>query len=467
MTEINQLYAGAAQVEITPPPGTRINGDFVTHFATRFHDPLFAKCLVLQNGHEILAWVIVDICVMSQTFIDPVKAKIREMTHIPVRNIMIASTHTHAAGSVEEVHLSALDMAYRTRLADLIPQAVIMAKAALQPAEATWGSVDVPEHVLCRRYHMSDEYSPFNPVTGGDDKIKTNPFELEKWIQRPVAVPDPELYYLAVRSLEGEWISLVGNYSLHYVGDWENGTISADYFGFFAKCAQEKLGTGDDFIAMMTNGTSGDVNIWDFERKKNYPAGNFKKSKWIGEDLATRVVEDLLSRARWERNLNLEVTYRVISQDVRKPDSDELGKARDILEKSDYENFVYSESGLRMVYAREQILLHETPDVRDIPLQTFRIGNLVIGALPGEFFAETGLKLKKEHLNIDYFTICLANGNVGYVPPAHEIEMGGYETWRCRYSCLQENAESKITEELSAMVKSISGEITARNQDKK
>ena len=459
MTKINQLYAGAAQVDITPPPGTFINGDFITHFATQFHDPLFAKCLVLQNGHEILVWVIVDICVMSQSFIDPVKERIQVLTHVPTQNILIASTHTHAAGSVEEVHLSALDMAYRTRLADLIPQAVIKAKAALQPAEITWGSVDAPDHVLVRRYHMSDDYTPFNPVTGGDDRIKTNPFGLEHWIDHPVSSPDTELYYFAVRSLEGQWISLLGNYSLHYVGDWENGTISADYFGVFAGSVKDKLNAGDGFVGIMTNGTSGDINIWDFEGNKNYPTTYFEKSQFIGEDLASRVVDDLLTHPNWKREVNLEVKNKVISQDVRKPNTQELDKALGILETSDYENFVYSESGLRMAYAREQILLNETANEREVPLQTFRIGDLVIGALPGEFFAETGLKLKKQRENKQYFTICLANGNVGYVPPAHQIELGGYETWRCRYSCLDIYAESNIFEELNQMIESISSEI--------
>ena len=455
MADINQLHAGAAQVDITPPLGTRINGDFVSHFTTYIHDPLFAKCLVIQSGKEIFAWVIVDICVMSQSFIDPVKADINKLTDIPIQNILIASTHNHAAGSIEEVHLGSLDMAYRGRLASLIPEAAVMAHENIKPALFTWGKFDVPEHVLCRRYHMIDDYIPVNPVTGKEDQIKTNPFGLEKWIDRPVADPDPEVYYLALKSTENEWISVMANYSLHYVGDWENGTISADYFGVFANVLKDRLGAGNKFVAMMTNGTSGDINIWDFQRKKSYPDTYFEKSQVIGEDIAQKVVKKIQNNNHWTSTAELEVSNTSMTLTVRKPDSKNLERAQSIVQESDYENFVYSDAGLEKTYAREQVLLNEEPDARDLPLQVVRIGDLIIGALPGEFFAETGMHLKAKSEAEGYFTICLANGNVGYVPPAHEIIRGGYETWRCRYSCLVEDSEEKIRKELINMIRGL------------
>lgn len=455
MTAINQLYAGAAQVNITPPLGTRINGDFKTHFATYIHDDLYAKCLILRNDHEIFTWIIIDICTMSQVFMDEVKSKIHHLTHIPIRNILMACTHTHAAGAVEEVHLGALDMAYRRQLADIIPNAVVLAKKNLQPAEFTWGSIDVPEHVLCRRYHMTEDYTPINPVDGSADQIKTNPFGLEQWIDRPVAEPDPEVYYMALKGLDGKWISVLGNYSLHYVGDWENGTISADYFGVFARAVKENLSAGDDFVTMMTNGTSGDINIWDFTQEKNYPKEHFEKSKQIGEDIANRVTEDIQKNTRWNKAANLEVMNSSLTLSVRKPDKEILNKARTVVEASNYEEFTYSDAGLRKAYAREQVLLHEEPNERNAPLQVVRIDDLTIGALPGEFFAETGLAIKNEVSGFGYFSICLANGNVGYVPPAHEIDRGGYETWRCRYSCLAKNAEEKIRHKLNTMIRNI------------
>ncbi len=68
-----KIKAGAAKVDITPPLGTLINGDFITHYATHIHDLLFAKALVLQNNNITIAICVVDICAMRREFLDEVK----------------------------------------------------------------------------------------------------------------------------------------------------------------------------------------------------------------------------------------------------------------------------------------------------------------------------------------------------------------------------------------------------------
>jgi neutral ceramidase len=108
------------------------------------------------------------------------------------------------------------------------------------------------------------------------------------------------------------------------------------------------------------------------------------------------------------------------------------------------------------IYAREQSLLNEYPDVSVSKVQALKIGNLIIGALGGEFFAETGLWLKENIKGCNYFSIGLANSYDGYIVPAHEIEKGGYETWRARSSYLETGAESKIKKELLNLVKKVS-----------
>src|SRR5690606_19886429 len=117
-----------------------------------------------------------------------------------------------------------------------------------------FGVVEAPEHVLCRRYRMASEYKPFNPVTGGYDLVKTNPFGDEQYIVERNSVPDTQLAYLAIKGLDDRWISILANYSLHYVGDAERGTISADYFGYFSGRLAEALPeNGDNFVPIMSN----------------------------------------------------------------------------------------------------------------------------------------------------------------------------------------------------------------------
>lgn len=443
--------AGAAQVKITPPLGTRINGDFVAHYATHIHDDLYSKTLVLQRSWETIVIIVVDICSMSCEFIESVKKEITTKTNIPDKNIMISSTHTHASGSIEDVHMGGPDLAFRRTLPEKIVLSVEQAIDKLQPAKITNGKVSVPDHVLCRRYQMKPEYRPINPVNGLIDSIKTNPIGLEKYIDHPISNPDPEVSFIGVKSTDEEWISVLGNYSLHYVGDWPNGTISSDYFGVFARNIKSLLKANSDFVGIMTNGTSGDINIWDFQQPERYPTEYFAKSELIGKDIADTVFRSF-SGSRWNEFPEISARIKPLPIHIRKPGIDEIIRASEIIMASDYDSYEYNDDNLRKIYAREQILLNEFPNSREAKIQAFKIGDLTLGALPGEFFAETGLKLKNE-IGDHYFTIGLANGNIGYVPPAEEMKKGGYETWRCRYSCISSEAEYLFRKELIDLVK--------------
>lgn len=445
------FLSGAAQVDITPPLGTIINGDFITHYANYIHDSLFAKAVALQSDGTLVVFVVVDICIMPKEFIDQVKGLVcAKNEQLQPHQIMISSTHTHAAGSVADVHLTGPDMLYRKKLPLLIAEAVDRAIANLEPAEIAFGTAHAPEHVLCRRYHMSPTYVPVNPVNDQADQIKTNPFGGETEIIEPVAEVDPELGFFAVRSITGKYIALLANYSLHYVGDWQNGTLSADYFGVFASQIKNQLGADDSFVGIMSNGTSGDINIWDFKNEKGYPSGWFEKSERIGTELAEKVSK-VIGSCEWQQP-DIDIAFDTLKLNITKPDEAELKRAADLVATSNYETLVADQAGLRSLYAREQLMLNEFPDTLEIPLQCIKLGDGVVGALPGEFFAETGLYLKSNRKSRYYFTVSMANGNVGYVPPKKEKERGGYETWRCRYSCLEEDAEAIIREKLLELV---------------
>ncbi|EPR68568.1 alkaline ceramidase [Cyclobacterium qasimii] len=446
----NNFQAGAASVVTTPPLGTIINGDFVTHYAQKVHDPLHAKALVLKNEATTLVLVVVDICILGKELLDSTKAIIQNKFGISPEQVLISATHTHASGAVEDVHMVPADLAYRKRLPNLIVEAVEKALNTLKPAQLAFGTADAPEYVMCRRYWMKDSYTSLNPVTGKADLMKTNPFGVEDEIIKPLNTPDPELGFLAVKGLDDQWIALLGNYSLHYVGDWENGTISADYFGEFSNALREKLEAGTEFVGIMSNGTSGDINIWDFSGEKKFPDGELAKSKKIGNDLADKVLASLENVA-WNKDPYLNNSFALVKAGRRMPSRDELESARAILATGGLEELKPDTEGWRKLYAREQMLLHEFADAAESPVQVFHIGEGKIGALPGEFFAESGLKVKAE-VDFPYFTISLANDNVGYVPPAHEIEKGGYETWRCRISNLLPEAEELFRKKLVQLI---------------
>jgi hypothetical protein len=399
----------------------------------------------------MVAIVIVDICIMATDFMDDIKWRIQNQTGIHPKNILLASNHNHASGDVVGLLGGAVDITYRSKLPGLIVEAVQLAKEKLRPAKIAAGSVDVPDYVLCRRYLMKAGYVARNPVTGKADQVKTNPFGAEHLIEGPAAPTDPGLSFLAVKGIDEQWIAVLGNYSLHYAGDWHVDSVTADFFGEFSRQIKAKLNASEDFVGMMSNGTSGDVNIWDFRQPNRFSKEDYAKTKLIGEALAQKVFESL-PNVLWLSNPTIAVQFDELELTIRKPSKQELETATKTFVEHDFNNLKINEESINLIYAREQLLLNEYPDTSVSPVQALKIGNLIIGALPGEFFAETGLILKKSITDNHYFTICLANAYGGYIPPTHEMERGGYETWRARSSFMEVSAEEKIRKMLLELI---------------
>ncbi len=84
---------------------------------------------------------------------------------------------------------------------------------------------------------------------------------------------------------------------------------------------------------------------------------------------------------------------------------------------------------LEKTYAERTIQMNRWPDNIDVLMQTFRIGELGVAAIPFEVFTEIGLEIKAKSPFKSSFTIELANGSYGYLPTPEQHQLGGYETW--------------------------------------
>jgi hypothetical protein len=450
------IKAGAAKINITPPLGTIINGDFLPMYAKEIHDSLYARALAFDNGKEKFVFVIVDNMTLDAVLINEAKADITLKTGLLPSQVMISCTHAHSTGSVIETATVQADMSYRI----LMPRRIVMAAVAalnnLQPAKIAWGHIDVPKHVSCRRWYMKPGFEMISPF-GDTDKVWMNPPPGSKYLDKQVSPTDPQVSYLAVKTIDNKWIGLLANYSLHYAGVPEN-TISADYYGEIDLQLRSKLKAGEDFIGIMSNGTSGDVNTFDFLLEKNYPSGNYEKLKLIADDVSDSILKSLKS-VSWSDNPVFEIAFDEINVNRRQPSEKLLEWAKERVMKADYAKPGTADKAsedIKNLYALDIVKLdYYEPASYNVPVQAIRIGEGTIGTLPGEFFSETGLKLKKAAPCKYYFSVSLANGQFGYVPPAFQFSMGGYETWLCSGSLLEINAEEKISSALSKLIKSV------------
>ena len=451
------IKAGAARVNITPSYGTLINGDFLPIFTKVIHDSLYAKALAFDNGKKRFVFVVVDCMAIDGDLINDTKRLIKAACGLAPEQVMISSNHAHSCGSVVGGAASPADLNYRLAMPGKINNAVKLALSNLQTAKIAWGHFDVPKHVSCRRWYMKPGYPTISPF-GDTDKVWMNPPLGSEFSDRPVSPPDPQVNFLAVKNTNGKWISILANYSIHYVADIPESAISGDYFEELDYDLQARLGTGGGFVGIMSNGTSGDVNTFDFKLEKNYPKGPYEKTKLIAADIADSIVV-ALKNVKWETNPVFKFAYKETKVASRSISPELLAKCEKLVINTDFRSLNTTDKAsdaIARLYALEVVELNQYQrPFYDLPTQAIHIGEGIIGTLPGEFFSETGLNLKKQTSAKYYFTIALANDYAGYVPPASQFNLGGYETWLCGSSHLAVDAEAKITAALALLIKSV------------
>ncbi|MEX2568888.1 MAG: hypothetical protein WD431_23295 [Cyclobacteriaceae bacterium] len=457
--KVNRFFqAGASKSNITPPLDEPIVGNWDSPPADYIHDEIFSRCLVLDDGETKLGIVMVDNVGVKQEVFDAAKKMIHEATGLPETHLMIASTHTHSSISAGGTGAKRrgwsegepLD-AYQSFMASRIADGVQVALKNLEPARIGWGTGSVPQHVFNRRWKMKPGTPMPNPL-GGDDLAVMNPGVANPNLSEPAGPTDPEVAYISVQAIDGRPLALLANYSLHYVGGVPKGHISADYFGVFANRIQELLqkdGEHPPFVAMMSNGTSGDVNNINFRGPsvKHPPYG---KMKVVAEDVAREVLKSYHDIAYWDWvELNAKQAYLPLK--VRKP-SPELSKfVSKVLERPEGET---GRHRLEKTYAERVVQMETWPDEINVIIQAFKIGNLGIGAIPFETFAETGLEIKDKSPFDKTFTISIANGSYGYLPTPQQHELGGYETWLST-NRVEKVASEKIVDQLLKLLSSM------------
>jgi hypothetical protein len=446
--------AGAATSNVTPFLGAGIVGGWNVPESTQIHDELHVRCLAMDDGQTRLALAVVDSVSVNRGVFDEAKRLIEAATGLPAERMLMSATHTHsgpsARGNNAFSHGQPLDE-YQTFLAKRIADGVRRAINNLEPARIAWGAGQVPQHVFNRRWHMKPGTRLINPF-GDEDRVLMNPGVGNENLLEPAGPTDPQVSFISVQSASGRPISLLANYSLHYVGGVPGGQISADYFAVFADRIQQLLGADrldPPFVGIMSNGTSGDVNNINFRGpSERHPP--YHKMRLVAHDVADEVFRayQTLEHRDW---VVLKSAQAEIALTVRRPTRQQLERAQQVMERPKTVKPIHRHE---QEYARRALSMATWPEELKILLQVFRIGDLGIAAIPFETFAETGLEIKSRSPLQPSFTIELANGGYGYLPTPRQHELGGYETW-LGTNRVEKEASRKITEKLIELLAAV------------
>jgi neutral ceramidase len=457
------LLAGAAASNITPPLGSQIVGGWEPIPATHVHDELYARCLVLDDGATRIAIVVVDNVGIPRHLFDAAKKLVEAETGLPKERMLMSATHTHSAASARGEQPLTRDERlddYQQFVARRIADGVRRALNNLEPARVGWAIGQAPEHVFNRRWYLKEGTPAPNPF-GGYDKVQMNPGS-GPHLDRPAGPIDPEVSFLSVQARDGRPIALLANYSLHYVGGVRGADISADYFGIFAARLTELIGARDEdrpFVAMMSNGTSGDVNNINFRNPgKRYPP--YEKMRIVGNAVAAEVYKKYQT-VEYQDWVPIAMLQTELPIRFRVPTGQQLSYARQVQAKPESEK---PHNNREKIYAERVLAMANYPPELPMILQSVRIGDLGIGAIPAEVFVEIGLELKQKSPFGQTFVMSLANGSYGYLPTPEHHTLGGYETW-LGTNRVEVEASRKITDQLLKMFNQLSRDNSTRSAE--
>lgn len=389
------LKAGAAQVDITPPPGIPLTGFILRQGpSTGVHDPLFARALALDAGGQRGLLITCDLLALDAPFVCAARVAIREATGIPEKNILIACTHTHSGpatiflrdcGEVDQLYLDGL----RLKLVNAAQEAV----SNLREARLGAGRGLVNQGALNRR--------------------------------QPGSPTDLDLDVISFQDAAGKYLAILVNYACHAVClGHSNRLISADYPGVLARTLQEQTHA----VVLFTNGATGDINPQRM--------GSFAYAEELGKALAAETLR-VLGTLAYQDTAVLRVAGETLDLPLQLPPT------RDELERKvfDYQqalaeadaagNVPESKLHKAMLGWAEATLAGVVrgtiPAQVPAELQVIGLGEAMLVGVPGELFSELGKQIKSSIALRQVTVLGYTNNDIGYIPTRQAYAQGGYE----------------------------------------
>jgi hypothetical protein len=450
--EPGTLQAGAAAIDVSPQHfPVNMLGQFHENFAEKVHDPLYARAIVLRNDQISIAMVVVDNLGVDPDAIEAAKQLAAKQTNLLTHRIMVSSTHTHTAPPTGITTAGTTAAQYREIMINGIAESIVQAHKNLRAVEFGFNVKPLAEEVFNRRWYLKPGKMPLNPF-GKMDQVKMNPGNNTSTLDRPAGPTDPDITIISLRDAKHKPYALFANYSLHYVGAVPRGGVSADYFGEFARLMPIRLRASADFVAMMSNGTSGDINNIPFGSTRP-PRERFEQIQIVAQkssDVAWHAYQEIPEH---KTHVALNMLQREITLRYRKPTAEQLERAKSILKITD-QTELDRLPRLAVPYANRTVIAAARPETVNVKIQVIRIGDLGICCIPFETFVEIGLELKQRSPLPQTMVISIANGRYGYLPTPAQHRLGGYETW-LGTNIVQKNASVLLTTNLLEMLEAV------------
>jgi len=423
----HQLQAGVAFVDITPPVPFRMSGYFYERLSTGTKDPLQARAIVLQQGDEAAAFVFCDVVGVPFDVATPARKKASELAGIPVDHIAVTGTHTHTGPLFftalhDQLHQKAIakdgndkydSTPYRAELIDKIADAVVHAKAALEPVEIRSGYAHQDRISFNRRFHMKDGSVRFNPPTNSPDIVR---------VAGPI---DPQVgVVLFSRPGVKQPLEAIISFAMHL--DTTGGTLySADYVKSLDDYLKQEFGPG--FKLLFGTGTCGNINHRDITKEVQRIADEL--GPMLGEAVTTAIAS---GQIKADAEPALAVRTAFVPAPLRSYSPDEIAMAKKNMSLVGTRELAFLPS-VEACTITDVERLQQIGYPGTLEVQAFRLNrDTAIVMLPSEIFVELGLAIKAASPFKTTLVIELANDDIAYIPTKQAFAEGSYEITNSR-----------------------------------
>ncbi|MBS7648792.1 hypothetical protein KEJ17_04010 [Candidatus Bathyarchaeota archaeon] len=454
---IGSLYAGVAQVDITPERGTQLAGDIGRYRPNEFVlDPIYAKALVLESNGSKLCFLSCDLASITAEWANKIRKLASEKFGLKPEAVLIHAVQNHAAPSIGHIMVSNEcnlippelpwlrdgDAEYSSFALARILEAISIANKNSEPAWIGAASGVEGRVAFNRRFVMRN------------GKVQTHPRAADPNILYAEGPIDPELGVVCIVTEDARVSAMILYYTCHPTHGYPNRYVTADWPGAWSNGVREVF--GETCIPLVVNGCCGNIHHMN-HLDPNYVDDQYRMGRLLTEtavNVAKRISDYRNDVVLDFRATNIKIPLREISRD-------EFEKARQLLRKHPEPLWVddtHTRVDWDWMYAVSLLDLYEQRQrypYFDYEIQVLRVGNIAFVGLMGEPFVEGQLAIKLQSPTYPTYVLHNCNGYAGYIPTKHAFQGGGYETRTSNWSKLAPEALDIIVNESVKMLKEI------------
>jgi len=421
-----KLLAGTAKVDITPNYGSPTRRWYLGADGGRITEirwPLYARTLALSDGETISTITSMDIACIYKCHHDRIRELVREMSPVPIGNVILHNTHQHSDSFVEYepaydvfgINDVAFDMDYISGLARRIASSVCLAAGAMEPVHVGSGCGAVEEGIAsCRRVLTQDGRLLWR-------SSRPSP-ELRAL---PRGHIDPRVGVISFTAPEGRPVATLYNYACHpsAAGGDSPPVISADYPGF----ASHMIETCHGGTALFLHGCTGDINPAKYVRGDSLNFDDrIADARRMGRILGAEVLKTLGTIETREAGY-LNVARRDCELPI-KPEAADVEGSLAAAHKA-IEDWKRNGADPRTAL-RKYVIARKITASGGCPVTMFAVAidddNMAF--IPGEPFTAFGEEIKKAGGGGNTLVAATCGEDPFYMPTGEAIEQGGYET---------------------------------------